>query len=205
MPTLKELLEGDLGASQEKTAAVQSTITDESIEKIAMELGLFGDTEKVASEDEGSEEDKKEDEKEEETKKEASMSLDNLYGTMFPEDADLGTTKTASDDEDLVKEAAEQYEEALGERAHDYFAARWEARMGKLAAEMLGGASEVDVDVPQALPTNKPANANSSIDTTPVVDDEITAKNDEKQVGHVEQKKLAMAIRKHMLLGQLED
>ena len=216
MPTLKDLLEGDLGASgSTKTASAQPQQEPDGIDKLAMQLGLFGDVteteEKVASDDEEKEEEKKEDEKKDEgkgenpfAKKEASAAgaMGDLYSTIFGED-DLGETKTAEE----VKTAA--YQEALGGRAYDHFAVRFDKRIEKIASDMASGASQDARVFPQTLPTNKGQRdgGGQKIDTTPQVQDqEMKVENSPAVVGKEEHKTaMAAAIRKHTLLSPLED
>lgn len=207
MPTLQDYLNG-MGVDETvKTAGV---VDEAELDRYAAELGLdFG---KEASEKEDSEEDKKEDKKEEEKKASAVSGLDSIYNSLFPEDVVL--SKTA---EELKVAEAEEY---LGARAFDHFAARFDRRLEKIAAELSGSASvsaptgadatgnvHKGYTVPQASQTNKPAGASQKIDTTPVVTDEVKAKNEAKTVGHFEQKRAMVmdaAMRKHFLLSQLE-
>lgn len=209
MPTLQELMEKDFGISdQVKTASVNAS---DDLDSLAAALGLdFG---KTAKEDEGSKEDEKED-KEEKEEKEASVSLGGLYNELFPEDDML--SKTAEEQEKIA------YEQNLGAMAYDAFAARWDRRVEKLAADVLSGSATVsgstaaehdgnphgDTTPPQAQKSNKPANASDKIDTSPVITDEVKALNDKRTVGDYEQKSAAIksaALRKAWLLSQLED
>ena len=206
MPTLQELL-CDFGVAdvQEKTASVSGI---DEIEALAAQYG-FG---KVAEdkEDEGEEDDKEEDSKEE---KKASVGLDSYFHSLFPEDESL--SKTA---EEMEKVA---YEENLGARAFELFAARFDRRIEKLASDILTGSATIgaatapdhegnvhkDLTIPQANKTNRPANASEKIDTTPSYTDEVSAKNTSATVGHFEQKHAAMAslaMRKAFILSQLE-
>lgn len=208
MPTLQELMEKDFGVGESvKTASVNET---DDLDRLANALGLdFGKT----AEEEGSEEDKKED-KEEKEEKEASVSLGGLFQELFPEDDML--SKTAEEQEKVA------YEQNLGAMAYDAFAARWDRRLEKLAADVLSGSATVggstapehdgnpheDTTPPQAQKSNKPANASDKIDTSPVITDEVSAKNEAKTVGHFEQKSAAVkqaALRKAWLLSQMED
>lgn len=205
MPTLQELL-GNFGVSdvQEKTASVSD---NDALASLAAQYGFDfakeAEEEKEEKEDEGSKEDKKEDEAE----KKASMGLDSYYNQLFPEDGAL--SKTAAEMEKVA------YEENLGARAYDHFAARFDRRIEKIATEIASASTSPDHEgnvhkdptIPQAGATNRPANAGDKIDTTPVVTDEVSAKNEAKTVGHFEQKHAAMAsmaMRKAFLLSQLE-
>lgn len=205
MPTLQDYLNG-MGADE--TVKTASVADEAELDRYAAELGLdFG---KEAAEKEDSEEDKEEDKAE---KKASDVSgLDSIYNSLFPEDVVL--SKTA---EELKVAEAEEY---LGARAYDHFAARFDRRLEKIAAELSGSASvsaptgadatgnvHKGYTVPQASKTNKPANASQKIDTAPVVTDEVKAKNEAKTVGHFEQKQAMVmdaAMRKHFLLSQLE-
>lgn len=220
MPTLKEILEDDLGVSSgsEKVASAEKPGTDE-IEKLAMEIGLFGnaepanaapaapakeETQKVASESPG--------EVNKQTK-EAHMGLDSLYDNLFPEDSGMvGSEKTA----ELEKRA---YEEKLGSRAFDHFAKRWDSRVEKLAAEMAGSATvaaEVaspsggnphgDSQPGQRQLNNRPADASKAIDTSPEVTDVVKPQSGDEVVGDEKAQQMkAAALRKHLLLSQLEE
>jgi len=111
--------------------------------------------------------------------KEAGMSLNSLYNDLFPKIA--------------------AYEEAVGARAFDHFAARVDARLEKIAEAAISD----DSTPPQQLPNNK-AGGNASINTTPQIDNELPAEKGQAVVGEEEQKKVA-AVRKHMLLAMLEE
>jgi hypothetical protein len=199
MPTLQELVEMDLGAGGvEKQASENSHMTDDpEIRKIADSLGMFGDDGAA----------------EQQEKTAGEKGMDSLYNELFPEDVDL--TKEASE---LEKEAAE---EALGERAFDYFADRFDRRIEKLASDTLTGAATISSPVAngaqenphaeskpgQTLPDNKPADAKEKIDSTkPEYTDEVTKLDDERTVGDYEQKSaMDLAVRKMLLMSQLED
>ena len=198
MPTLKELLESnDLGAGEVKTASVNSSADLDGMDKLAMQLGLFGETTKVAAEDEEKEE--AAEEKEEEEKK-ASAFDGSLHSMLFP-GSDL-----AGAQEKTATEKQASAEQAMGAAAYDQFASAFDSFIEKLAYEALAGNPHADVQAVNHLPNNKPAGAKESIDSTPVVTDEVKAKNDSKQVGHVEQTqvKAASAFRKQLLLSVLE-
>jgi len=197
MATLQELLEVDFGVSSTEKVASDN---QSDIDALAAELGLF---DKTASE-----------EVEVETSSEKLASaegLDSLYASLFPEDC---FSKTAEE----VKVAQEQ---KLGALAYDHMAARWDARMEKLAAEVLSGGATIsastapehdgnpheDPTIAQAQKTNRPANAGDKIDTSPVFTDEIKKMNDARTVGDYQQKHAAIkeaAFRKAYLLSNLE-
>lgn len=206
MPSLQELMEmGGFG----ETEKIASDNSSEDLDRIAAELGLF---DKVAEEHE--EKESEEEEKEEEEKKSSPSNLSNLYDELFPEDSML--SKTAEEQEKIA------YEESLGARAYDLMAARWDKRIEKLAAEVLTGGATIsaptapehdgnpheDPTIPQAQKTNKPANSKEKIDTTPSYTDEVKKTNDARTVGDYQQKHAAVkqaAVRKAFLLAQLED
>jgi len=197
MPTLRELVEQDLGAisASEKTASDNSFVSnDPEIEKIASSLGLFGDEDYQKHE-----------------KTAGDKSMDSLYNQFFPEDSVL--EKEASE---IEKEAAE---EALGARSFDYFADRFDRRVEKMAAELSGDATvsspagtsdgnpHGDSQPAQAQKNNRPADASDAIDSTdPEYTDEVTKTNDKRTVGDYEQKSaMDRAVRKMLLMSQLED
>lgn len=176
MPTLQEILENDMGLGNEKVASVEAA---SEIDRLASELGI----------DVGADE----------TVKTAGVdheSLNNLYSTLFPED--MGYAEKTAEEEKVA------YEHDLGARSYDYFAAHWDNRIEKIAEEIMAH----DDHIPQAFPNNKPADAHEPIDTHPMVTDAISAEDGDHVVGHYEQKTAAImdaAIRKQMLLSQLED
>jgi hypothetical protein len=194
MASLQELMElGGFGET-EKVANDQST---EELDALAAKLGLF---DKTAEDDEGSKHEKEESEEEEakEEEKKGSVSLSGLYDTLFPEDGVLN--KTAAEQQQMV------YEESLGSRAYDFLSDRWDKRIEKLAAEVLtGGATlsaptaaehdgnpHTDVVIPQAQKTNKPSNAKDKIDTTPTVTDEVHKGDNARVSGTYQQKHAAI-------------
>ena len=197
MATLKELLEGgDLGAGQSKTASANVSSNDmDGMDKLAMQLGLFGDTTKVAEAEEHEDEDE---EKEDHAEKKASAFGSGLHGLLFPDSVIGDVEKTASE-----KEAST--ERAMGAAAYDQFSTAFDRFVEKLAGEALAGSPHGDSQAVNHLPNNK-AGGHGAIDTAPEVDDEVSAKNDEKTVGHYEQThvKAASAFRKHMLLSMIE-
>lgn len=218
MATLQELLANSFGdnSTSTKTASAKTQESDDTLTKLAKELDLDGFFGKVAEEEEAKEEkeeskdeEKAEDKKEEE--KAAGVSLDGLYGMMFPEDNDIAV-KTAEEE----KNAAE---EALGARAFDHYATQWDRRIEKLAADALTGGATIssstaanptgavqrDVKPPQSQADNKPSDSSSPVNTKSTsVQDEVSVKNDSSTVGHFEQKHAAaLALSKHLLLAQL--
>ena len=214
MATLQELLSQTFeNNSSTKTASAKTQESDDTLTKLAKELDLDGFFGKQAEEDEKEEkdEDKHEDKAEEkEEEKAAGVSLDGLYGMMFPEDSDI-SVKTAEEE----KNAAE---EALGARAFDHYSSQWDRRMEKLASDALTGGATIsastaanpsgavqrDVKPPQSQADNKPADSSSAINTKSTsVQDEVKAKNDASTVGHFEQKHASLALQKHLLLLQL--
>jgi len=178
MPTLQEILENDMGLGTEKVASAEAA---SEIDRLASELGID-----VGGEDAG-------------TEKLAGVdhdTLNGLYSSLFPEDSDF-TEKTA-------EEEKVAYEHNLGARTYDYFAAQWDRRIEKLAEELMAH----DDTPPQRFPDNKAHDAAMAIDTHPMITDAISAEEGDHVVGHYEQKTAAImdaAIRKHMLLSQLED
>jgi hypothetical protein len=218
MPSLQEIIEGDLGLGAEesvKTASEHESdkSDNQEIEKLAMELGLADDsnesdsnhltTNNVSGHS-----------------KEASVSsLDNIYSDMFPGDADVingFTEKNASENEGLEKEAADR-EERIGRAAFENFSIFVDAHLDKIAEELSGSATvdmnkDPEEEPSQTMASNKPANSDEAIDTAPQVEDQVTAKNDEKTVGHFEQRDSMAgdgeqksetkqaAVRKHLLL-----
>ena len=191
MPTLKEMIETDFGIGSEKTAADSSSY-DPEISKIAESLGLFdGD-----------------DDEEEQQKTAGDDSMDSLYNELFPEDQELYKEASSSNDETL--------EEALGARSYDYFADQFDRRIEKIAAMMEADAAEATISdgnphgdsrPGQTQPDNHPDDADEAIDSTdPEYTDEVTKGDDERVVGHYEQKTaMDLAVRKHLLMSELED
>lgn len=182
MATLKELLEGgDLGAGQYKTASADVGSNDmDGMDKLAMQLGLFGETTKTASKDEHDEE---HDEDEDDHHEEKKASYGGLHDLLFPDSEIGGYEKTAFEKEASV-------ERAMGASAYDQFSVSFDQFVEKLAGEALSGAH---------IP-NDEHHGHGAIDTDPMHHDELAIKNDPKQVGHVK----AAAFRKHMLLSVLE-
>jgi hypothetical protein len=130
-----------------------------------------------------------------------------IYNEMFPEDANIGETKTAEE----IKVAA--YQEALGARAYDYFAMRLDQRLEKIAGEIM---SSSDMNAAQSImqPTERPPQAVSTnqdpagdkaprnpVKETPYSIQGGAEHGAEGQVGKEEQQKMAMAlaVRKHFM------
>lgn len=222
--TIAELLSEDLGVteqpSQEKVAS-QETQESDSIEKLAMEIGLVEDN---------NEQPTPEPEKTETTgqSKEAQMSMNSLYNTMFPEEVATSTKeKTASQEKSAEEKVAAEKEEAMGVLAFDSFAQHIDSGLAKIAEELTGDATISTeagaVEPAQTMADNKPADAtpDKPIDTTPQVTDIVTAQKGSEVVGTEEQKpapdgesrgekkeaalKKSAALKKMMLLSQLDD
>lgn len=130
-----------------------------------------------------------------------------IFNEMFPEDANLGETKTAEE----IKVAA--YQETLGARSYDYFAMRFDQRLEKIAGEIM---SSSDMSAAQGImqPTERPPQAVSTnqdpagdkaplnpVKATPYAIQAGAEHGAEGQVGKEEQQKIAMAwaVRKHFL------
>jgi hypothetical protein len=208
MASLQELLASSFGDSNTKTASAGAQ-DDDALTKLARDLNLDGFFGKEAEEDED-EKDDKDDDKEE---KSAGLNLDGLYSSLFPDDQDI-TIKTAEEE----KIAAE---ESLGARAYDHYAAQWDRRMEKVAADALSGSATIssgsgahhdgpvqeDVEPPQAQANNKPSGSSAGVNTKSTsVQDEVSAHNSAATVGNFEQKHAsALALQKYLLLAQLED
>jgi hypothetical protein len=195
--TLKELLESsDLGAGGVKTASARATAADvDGMDKLAMQLGLFGATEKVAASAPDAEEAEEAGEEQEEAGEdegEKKASAGGLHALLFPNSVLGETEKTAS--EKLA--AAEQ---ALGAMAYDQFARSFDSFVEKLASEAISAASEAAA----SLPNNK-AGGSAKIDTSPAAAGSVKAENGDEVVGLYEQKTAAaLAFRKHLLLSQI--
>ena len=233
MPTLQELVEQDLGLgapTNEKTASDKTPVQeggDASLTAMAENLGLLGDQGQQKTASDNTEGDNAGDQNtasndagdgdinSEQVKTASAESMDLLYNQMFPEDGGSGIPKTA--EQEKIAE-----EEDLGARTYDHFAARFDERMEKMAADVLTGNATIssgtagsgagetdnphsDSQPPQASDNNKPADASSKIDTTPTITDEVKAKNEAKTVGNFQQKSAAMniAFRKAFLQDQL--
>jgi hypothetical protein len=209
--SLMELLETDLGAGSVKTAGVAVPTfnlgDDVSIEKIAHQLGLFGDSEKVAEfppkKDDDKEDDDKKDDKKNPFAKEAAAGYGGLFETLFPTDSLGGATKVASE---LTKEAAA--EEALGARTFDHYAERFDQRMGKLAFSWLKGWKKCDGEATNQVDNNKGQRdaGGGPINTAPHITNEIKPENGGAVVGREGSggNVKAAAVRQHLLLSSLE-
>ncbi len=191
MATLQELLEGNFNDGSVKTAGVANVQDDalDGIDKLAMQLGLFGDeaeVEKVAYEHE------KEESEDKEEHEEKKAGMDGLYSSFFPDD-DLDGVKVAEEDK------LAGYEEAMGAAAYDTFAERFDLRIEKLASDLLAG----------QIPNDKAHKDEhgGKIDTKSThVEDEVKAKNDASSVGHYQQKHaMDAAMRKALILAKLAD
>jgi len=217
MPTLRDFLSSDAPTFQTKTAS------EDSIDKLAAELGLWdGDSTKVAefppmkAEGKKKEEEEEEEEEEGHHKKASLQGIDGLYDSLFPDDM-LGGVKTAAE-MGLDKEAALQ--EALGASAHVTFQARFDDRMAKLAYAALSGGQVAghDSEHPNHVPNDKGAKGNGGkpLDLSPEYSAELHPESssavvgkEEWSTGHNEidshmAKKAALARRKQFLLAQLE-
>jgi hypothetical protein len=217
MSTLQDLVEQGLGFSSEKTAAAgegQDVVTDE-MAKIAQSIGLFGDAPAAATEqpEEGSEKVASEGTEApaavEGSEKVASMA--NLFGDIF------GGEEAPAQGEEKTAEALQQ--EKIGSAAFETFDSLFDKTIEKMAAEAMTGSATIssptasisddkpsnDARPPQTSPDNKPADAASGIDTTPQVDNKLPAQSGAEVVGDEQQKSAAAAVRKHMLLANVED
>lgn len=188
--SIAELLDSELELGTEKTAAEQTSVSE--IEKLATDLGLLDETEDNQSQ------------QQEGHNKEASMSMEQLLGVMFPSEAGevaQEQEKIAHESEEtLTKEAALQ--EAEGMFAHDCFVQHVEDGLYKIAAELVEAVAAGDAH-PQQLEDDEVTDG-EAIDTTPQVQDKAMKPNHEGEVGHVEIVKSA-ALRKAMLLASLEE
>ena len=211
MSTMQELLGNDFGLDETVKLASDEQ-GDAELDRIASALGFgkFAEEEKEEEEKDEEEEKKAAEEEEEEEEEEKKASADiSLFAQMFPEE-DMVLSKTAEEQEKLAAEMT------LGARAYDVFAERFDRRIEKIAAELATGGDVAhgpvedvrtgDKTPEQSLKTNK-AGGSDKIDTTPVVDNRLPAKNDAATVGNFEQKHAAVmgaAMRKALLLSQLE-
>lgn len=195
MSTLQELIEQDFGFSsdtQHTKVASDNSTDDQETTQLMAELGLLEETgeEKTASENQGQEELSAGE------KIAGQLPVDSIFNEFFPEDGNLG--KVASEDEKLAS-----YQEAVGARAFDHYAARFDARIEKMAAETLTGDATIssptdstmnmdsnsDSRPPQTNPGNRPTDSGEAIDTQPNVEDYTTATNRNKndEVGNQQQ------------------
>lgn len=207
MPTLQELLMSDvMGSTQTKTAAAAPAQAgdDASLEKIAMELGLFSDSEAAPAAKTAaattSEVLAAAEAAAAPAEKVASEGFGGLYESLFPDDSLGGSVKTAEEE----KIAAE---EALGARTWDHFAARFDARIEKLAyAALSGSAHKGDTEAPNHIPNNKGQRdaGGGAINTTPSVEDSVKDLHPEGGVGKYEHGHKTAAVRKQMLLAMLD-
>lgn len=212
MPTLEEMLENELGLpgeSQEKVASQKKTPETDEIEKIATDLGLFGDS---------NDNNLSANQQEDGHSKEARMKggdLTSLFNQCFPDDNLFdGQEKQAS----LNKEA-EETERLMGEYAHDCFVSHLDSYIDKMAADLSGGAS-VDGTPgdphPQGMENNyegKNDGKGEAMNTDPDNSEGEAAMgtSPEGAVGNFEKKDSpngemkTAALKKHFLLAQLED
>jgi hypothetical protein len=188
MPTLEDFLNDDLGVSQSKQVEKTASAESDEIEKLAMEIGLVDAKTEPTS-------------KPSVQTKEAQMSMTSIYDDLFPEDVALNKVASQEDAGEFEKLAA--VEEALGAKTYDFFQERFDARITKLAEESIAQGSEP----PQQLPNNKKG-GNSMIHTDPQIDNELPPEAGQAVVGKEESRQMqvkAAAVRKHMLLAQLEE
>lgn len=181
--SLKDLVSMDFGS--EKTASVNLQ-DDADMNKIAQELGLFGNNQTTT---------------EPESQEKVASAFDGmgaLYGELFPEDT-FGQEKNAAAHEETFSAEAQ-----LGAMAFDSFSDRFSSRLEKMAEEMLMADSQPE----QLLPNNKPANAAAGIDTTPAVTNILPPQAGGHVVGQESQavsaeKLAAAALKKHLILNKL--
>lgn len=191
MATLNDILNIDLGLGDEveKTASENKQLSE--IEKLAATLGLTTES----SENQDTFQDNIG------LNKEAQMSLDTIYADMFPGDADIvGQDKFASqEDEGMDKEAA-ALEEAIGERAFDYFSHYVDAHVEKIASE-IAHVGELEDHGPAKLEDNEdesgaPMNTKGDMH----VGDKAMSVNPTAPVGEFSAHAKTAALRKHMLI-----
>jgi len=215
MPTLQDILENDLGlgsveSSQEKVASQSppDQELDKDIEKLAMEVGL------VSDENEGETDSTSQEQPTTGQSKEANMSLEGIYSDLFPGDADIvGTQEKVAEE----SKEAEDREFRIGQAAYDRFGEYVDRHIDKIAEELTGDATisvEEDEYPDQAMATNEPADAEEPIDTTPQITDIVTPqkgesvsgaeKAEEHKDGEIHQELKQAAVRKHMLMTELE-
>jgi hypothetical protein len=200
MSTLQELIEQDFGFTAApgttKVASEQQPKDDQETTQLMAELGLLD--EKTASDNQAKVQENAQ--PAESNEKVASQtSVDGLFNEMFPEDANLGVQKTAAEAE---QEKLAAHQEAVGARAFDHYASRWDARIEKMAADQLTGSATISSSTADVeLPSNEDESS-AAIDTTPKVDDQVSAKNRKgsEEVGKQEQKTAADLAMKKILL-----
>jgi hypothetical protein len=196
MSTLQELIEQDFGFTAApgttKVASEQQPKDDQETTQLMAELGLLD--EKTASDAQENVQPAESNEK-----VASQTSVDGLFNEMFPEDANLGVQKTAAEAE---QEKLAAHQEAVGARAFDHYASRWDARIEKMAADQLTGSATISSSTADVeLPSNEDESS-AAIDTTPKVDDQVSAKNRKgsEEVGKQEQKTAADLAMKKILL-----
>jgi len=211
--TIQDILENDLGLDTDEGSvkvASQEVPESDEIEKLAALVGLApeGDSTPASKE-----------EKQTGQTKEAQMSLESLYGNMFPGDGDVvasvGSEKVASQE----KIAAEK-EAAMGAVAFDAFAECVDGHITKLAEELTGDATvstsvdeATDGKPVQTMKDNQPANSAQGMDTAPSVENLVTAQKGGEVVGTEEQRAPAgngeqlkeAAMRKAWVASLVED
>ena len=203
--TLQEMLERDLGLGTEKTASAAQPA--DGMDKLAMELGLFGDMTKEAEEHEKDEGEgkpmgKEEEEEEEKGEKKEASDLGSLYSALFGED-DVSVVKTA--EETKIASA----EEAVGALSYDYFAQQTDNRITKLASDLATGkivvaSATVDGDT-TADPNDKVKQPNNRvgtgpINTTPQHQGDLGATNQHEDVGSEKMQTVKAASEEQMAL-----
>ena len=138
----------------------------------------------------------------------------NIYEELFPEDSE----KTASEEKTAEEEKVAAYQEALGARAYDFFAARFDARMNKIAGEVMSQVSldaapaimQPSASAPQRIPNNqdpvgdKAPMTPAPVGATPYSVAAGAEHGAEGQVGKEEQHKMAAAIRKHFIIAAMQ-
>lgn len=174
-----------IGDNLEKTASQNKEINQ--LDKLAMDLGVVEkNNENQVNQDTS-------------LNKEASVKgLNDIYATLFPQDADLleKSASVNSQETEMEKEAA-AIEEAKGAFAHDVFVNLVDAHITKIANDIVG-----------KLPDNedksgKPAGTKEDVSDA----DKAMGHNPEGAVGHfrsTKQAALAQAFLKHSL-GQDEE
>lgn len=124
--TIADVL-NELGIGEDFNKTASQTTEINQLDKLAMDLGVVGKNNENQSDDTS-------------LNKEASVKgLDQVYATLFPEDLAL-TEKVASLEVEGVgmdKEAA-AIEESMGARAHDVFVELFDARITKIASDIVG-------------------------------------------------------------------
>lgn len=139
-----------------------------------------------------------------------------IYNELFPQDASLSDSSEKTAEE--VKMA--EYQEALGARAYDYCAMRFDSRIEKIAGEIMSssdlevaqGIMQPSASAPQRIPNNQDLVGDKvprilvGAGDTPYPNPLRTGfgVGEEGQVGHEEQQKMAACLRKHFILSQIQ-